>query len=121
MTRRQAHEIDPEISEAASVAQLLPHAFGTGCVEGRRIARAFAFWHGGNVDLGHGSVPVSDRAYARSAHSLALPSERTIPTLAMSRGKERRGARKSRRKAPSPGSPVRLTGTAVMLLSSSGP
>ena len=44
-----------------------------------------------------------------------------IATPALSRGKERRGARKSRSKAPSPGSPRRLTGTAVMLLSSGGP
>ena len=54
VARRQAHEIDAEIGKPAGVAQPLPHALGAGRVEGRRIARAFAFRHGGDVDLGHG-------------------------------------------------------------------
>jgi hypothetical protein len=57
VARRQAHEIDPEISDPTSIAQPLPHTVGTGDVEGRRIARAFAFRDGRDVDLGHGSLP----------------------------------------------------------------
>src|SRR5206468_5899334 len=57
----QAHEIDPEVGEPAGVAQALAHALGTGRVEGRRIARAFAFRHGGDVDPGHGSPPSDQR------------------------------------------------------------
>jgi hypothetical protein len=56
VARRQPHEIDPEIGEAARIAQPLPHTFGTGRVELRRIARAFAYRYGGDVDLGHGQA-----------------------------------------------------------------
>ena len=38
IARRQVHEIDPEIREPAGIAESLPHAFGTGRVELRRIA-----------------------------------------------------------------------------------
>src|ERR1700733_6811610 len=51
---RQTHEIDTEISKASGVAQPLTNAFGAGCVEWRRIARALAFRHRVYVDLGHG-------------------------------------------------------------------
>src|SRR5215470_6978725 len=54
--RWQVHEIDPVIRKPAGVAEPLPHALGTGWVEWRRITRAFAFRHGGDVDLGHVSV-----------------------------------------------------------------
>src|SRR5262245_35029740 len=61
IARRQAHKIDAEVSEPAGVAQALPHALGTGRVEWLRIARAFAFRHGGDVDLGHGDIPSDQR------------------------------------------------------------
>src|SRR5262245_8790663 len=68
VARRQAHEIDPKVREPAGVAQPLPHAGGTGRIERRRIARALALRHGGNVDLGHGSAP-------RGFNGLGLPHE----------------------------------------------
>jgi hypothetical protein len=54
IARRHAREIDPEIREPAGIAQPLPHTFGAGRVELQRIARAFAFLYGGDVDLGYG-------------------------------------------------------------------
>jgi hypothetical protein len=50
------HEIDSEIAETAGVTQPLPHTLGTWHIERRRIARAFAFRHGGDADLGHVSL-----------------------------------------------------------------
>src|SRR5262245_5028657 len=55
VARWQVREIDPEIGKAAGIAQPLPDAAGTGRVELRWIARAFALRHGGDVDLGHAS------------------------------------------------------------------
>jgi hypothetical protein len=68
IARRQAHEIDPEISEPAGVAQPLPHAVGTGCVEWRRIARPLRSGTAVMSILGMAVFPaISDRAYARPA------------------------------------------------------
>src|SRR5215471_6974773 len=58
--RRQMHEIDAEILEASGIAEPLAHAFGARRVELRRIARASAFRHRGDVDLRHGGISLTD-------------------------------------------------------------
>ena len=55
IARRQAHQIDAEIGQPAGIAEALADALSTRRVERRRIARAFALRHGGDIDLGHGT------------------------------------------------------------------
>ena len=61
VARRQAHEVDAEILDPASIAQPLTYAVDAGRIELRRIARPFAFGYRSDVDLGHWR-PSSDPA-----------------------------------------------------------
>jgi hypothetical protein len=60
-----------------SVSTPAPNAFGTDCVERRRIARAIAFRHDGDVDPGHGSPA--------KVSVIALPVEICGPSRALDR------------------------------------
>jgi hypothetical protein len=57
VARRQVHEVESEIREPAGIAQPLPHAFGAGRVELRRIAVPLRFGAAAMSILGMAGLP----------------------------------------------------------------
>jgi hypothetical protein len=56
--RRQMHQIDAEVAQAAGIAESLPGPVCTGRIIGRRITRAPGLRYGGQVDLRHKQTPL---------------------------------------------------------------
>src|SRR6516165_9638410 len=66
VTRRQTHEVNPEVGQSPGITHPLPDALGGGRIELRRIARALPFRHRGDVDLRHDGL-ISDLLGSQTA------------------------------------------------------